>query len=586
MVLILGLASLAVVVFWPVRDAGFIHFDDDENIARNHRVASGLTPAAAAWAFRTTQTGNWQPLTWLSLMLDVQFFGLDPGRMHQVNILLHGANGVLLFALMRALTGALWRSALVAALFLVHPLHVESVAWISERKDVLSTLFWILGLGAYGWYVRRPIQLRFAPVALLMAASLMAKPMAVTFPLTLLLMDYWPLGRLRGPGAAANRLLEKAPLFALSAAAVALAIYAQDRGAALNTLEGFALPVRFGNALLSYGWYLGKTVWPTDLAFFYPHPGASLSWPLAALDALLLAGASVAVVRLRRLPYLATGWFWYVITLVPVIGIVQVGGQAKADRYSYVALTGLLLLVSWGVGELTRRRQGLRVAVAVAISCVAALAAAARVQAGHWRDSYSLSRHAARVAPSWLAFLDLGITAQLEGSSAEALVFLQRSRDLEPGNTLVWYNLGWVQERRQEWGEALEAYRRAAVLGPGDAAPPTALGVLLSALGRHSEAIPWLETAVRLAPESARAHGALGGALMRSGERRRAEAHLVEAVRLNPGNIPAHLDLAWLRLAQGRPREAVSHLAEVLKRDPAHREARALLDRAVASQGP
>jgi len=538
---ILGLCALTLAVFWPVTDAGFVNLDDDEYVASNPRVAAGLTAAGVSWAFSTTMKGNWHPLTWLSLMLDAQLFGLDPARMHQVNILLHAASGVVLFLLMRGLTGALWRSALAAALFVAHPLHVESVAWVSERKDVLSTFFWLLGLGAYLHYVRRPRPLRLLPVAIPLALGLMAKPMLVTFPFTLLILDFWPLGRLRNDKGGRACLIEKIPFFALALAAAALAVFAQGRAGALATLEAFPWPVRLGNALLASGWYLRKAIWPTGLAYFYPHPGAALSWVHVAITGVLLAAGAVVAVNLRRRrPFIAAGLLWYFVTLLPVIGLLQVGMQATADRYSYVPLIGVFLIAAWGAGESALSHPALRhVFGAAALAWVAALAATAGVQAGHWRNRRSLASHAARVAPSAVAFMDLGITAQSEGASEAALGYLRRARDLEPSNALVLYNLGWVHERRQEWVAALEYYRQAALRAPRDVTNATSLGALLLNLGRYPEAVPWLEEAVRFAPEYDRAHSVLGAVLVRLGEFRQAEPHLVAAVRLNPGDSEA-----------------------------------------------
>jgi Flp pilus assembly protein TadD len=583
----LGLAALALVAFWPVTKAGFVHFDDDEYLVRNPRVAAGLSASGAAWAFRTTLSGNWMPLTWLSLLLDVRLFGLDAGRMHQVNLLIHGANGVLLFLLLRALTGALWRSALVAALFLAHPLHVESVAWVSERKDVLSAFFWLLGLGAYLRAVRRPGPLRLLPVTLLLALGLMAKAMPVTFPLTALLLDRWPLGRLRSGRDLWPRLREKAPLVVLAAAAAAVAVFAQGREGGLSTLAGFPLPVRLGNAVSACGWYLGKALWPARLAFFYPHPGAGLSWTGAALTGAALAAGTALALALRRRPCVAVGWLWYLVTLLPVLGIVQVGLQATADRYSYVPLTGLFLLAVWGAGDLARRSPALRAAAGTAaVACLVALAAAARAQAGHWADSRSLSAHAARVAPSWMALLDLGIDAQLAGSSDDALAYLRRARDLNPANVQVLYNLAWVHEQRREWEPAVAGYRQAALLEPRDATAPTSLGALLVSLGRSAEAVPWLERALRLAPDADRAHGALGGAYHRLGDRVRAERHLAEAVRLNPGDGESLYELGVICFEEGRTEEATAHLAALLRLDPGHRGASELLAKIAAARRP
>ncbi len=573
---VLLLTLLSAAVFHGAAGFGFVAFDDEEYVVRNPHVLAGLTPAGTAWALRTTTMGSWHPLTWLSLMLDVELFGPDPRWMHGTSLLLHTANGVLLFLLLRGLTGTFFRSLLVAGLFRAHPLHVEPAVWVSERKDTLSTFFWILGALGYLRHARHPGAARFVPVALLLVLALASKPMAVTFPLTLVLLDFWPLGRLRG--GALGPLIEKIPLLAIAVAAAAYTGYAQRLAGAVISLESIPLGSRVANAAVSIVWYCAKAVWPSRLAFFYPHPGSATAvGPAIAASAGILAATALMLRFRQRAPALLTGWIWFLVTLFPVIGIVQAGTQARADRYTYVPLVGLFLAAAW---VLPAARVSRRVAAALgllAVAWVGGLGAAARVQAAHWRDTRSLAEHAARVAPSWMALQHLAVTAQIEGRGEEGLALMRLAHDLEPGNPQVHYNLGWLHERRGDLAGALSWYQRAAAGMPRDAAPRTAAGTVLSALGRQREAIPWLEQATSLDPLSSRVRAALGAALLRAGDAGRAENQLREALRINPAEPNARIDLGYSLAERGRTAEAVEEFRAILRQNPRDEQAREAL---------
>ena len=407
------LIAVTLAAFWQVRDHEFVHYDDDKYVMENPHVPTGLTRESIKWAFTATHASNWHPLTWLSHMLDCQLYGLNPRGHHVSSLLFHAANTVLLFLVLRRMTGALWKSAFVAALFAIHPLHVESVAWVAERKDVLSTLFWMLTMLAYLRYVEKPTIQRYLPVLMLFALGLMAKPMLVTLPFVLLLMDYWPLGRLdNGLSVTRDRLKrywglvrEKLPLFALTAISCVVTFLVQRHGGAMPDLEWLPLDVRIANALVSYAKYIGKMLLPRHLAVLYPYPSGTLPlWQLAGAVFLLMY-VSVMVFRSRqRYPYLAVGWAWYVGTLVPTIGIVQVGKQALADRYTYVPLIGLFIIIAWGVPDLVARwcvvsswrRRRILLAVSATAS-ILALMTCTWFQVGRWRDRISLYTHALRV---------------------------------------------------------------------------------------------------------------------------------------------------------------------------------------------
>ncbi|NIQ87873.1 MAG: hypothetical protein GWN93_01765, partial [Deltaproteobacteria bacterium] len=394
-------------------------------------VHKGLTRESFIWAFTTTDEANWHPLTWLSHMVDCQLYGLNPAGHHLTNVLLHSASTVLLFLILLGMTGSRWRSALVAALFALHPLHVESVAWVAERKDVLSTLFWMLTLWAYLAYTKRPERKRYLLIIVAFTLGLMAKPMLVTLPFVLLLLDYWPLKRIElgqsasglpaanqpstiaeKPGAQAFRLLlEKTPLFVLTAASSVVTFVVQKSEGAVGALEVYPLKIRVANALVSYVSYIIKMIWPQNLAVFYPHPGQSLPMWQAVAAGILLVLISIAVIRAgRRQPYLPVGWLWYLGTLVPVIGLVQVGAQAMADRYTYVPLIGLFIMAAWGVPELMKKWHHRRVALVVSAALVLfALMTCARLQLRHWKNSIALLSHAHAVtAKSYLVHNNLG----------------------------------------------------------------------------------------------------------------------------------------------------------------------------------
>ena len=354
------LITVLVLVYAPVKDYPFLNYDDNKYVTEVPQVQQGLGWDSVVWAMTTIEAAFWHPLTWLSHMLDYQLFGLNSTGHHLTNLLFHLINVVLFFWVLHRMTGALWPSALVAALFALHPLNVESVAWVAERKNVLSTLFWLLTLLAYWGYVKKPGWQRYLGMMGIFVLGLMAKPMLVTLPCVLLLLDYWPLGRLgKDPREFWQRLprlaAEKLPLFIPVAVASVLAIQAQSRAGALPSWDGLPLGTRVGNAVLAYGLYLKKMVWPMDLAVFYPHPGSSLGAGPVALAALLLVGLSLGVWwQGRRSPYLVVGWLWYLGTLLPVSGLIQVGGHAMADRYAYVPLMGLFIILVWGAAELAK----------------------------------------------------------------------------------------------------------------------------------------------------------------------------------------------------------------------------------------
>jgi len=541
-----ALAGAVLVVFGRAATFDFLNLDDDVYVTANPWVRGGLTPGSVRWAFTAFHSGHWHPLTWLSLMLDVELFGVRPGPMHAVNVLLHALATALLFAVLRAATGATGRSAAVAALFGLHPLRLESVAWVTERKDVLSALFWILAMGAYVRYARRPRLGRYAAVVAVLGLGLLAKPMLVTLPVVLLLLDVWPLGRVRGSAPAVPHrfataslpalVVEKLPLLALAAAMSVVAAAAQRAAGATVSLEGLPVPARLANASWAYVVYLRKTLWPLDLAIFYPL--APVPPARAVLAAAALGAATLAALRCgRRAPYVAVGWLWWLVALLPVIGLVQIGGQAYADRFTYLPHVGLFLLAVWGAADLAAARgvaPHLRAAAAGGV--VAVLAAATLAQIGHWRDSVTVFRRALAVTTgNYLAHNNLGVARAERGHAAAAARHYAEAVRLNPTWPEARNNLGNAFAARGAYARARAEFEAALAVRPDF---PVALNNLATAYayeGDFARAIPPYERAVALDPGYFDARFALADALERTGRRAEAAAHYRVLLAARPG---------------------------------------------------
>ena len=604
------LSALTLAAYWPVFHNDFIRLDDPDYVTENGPVLAGLNWHSAVWAFCASHSSNWHPLTWLSHMLDVQLFALNATGHHLTSLLFHLANTSLLFIALRRMTSALWRSAFVAAIFAVHPLHVESIAWVAERKDVLSTLFFMLTLWTYARYtedtrtnaesrmqnpassitstlpstvhspqcygrwgspftfhvsrVTPPSCLFYVISLFFFALGLMSKPMLVTLPFVLLLLDFWPLGRLCLPTSQNSStpilrlMFEKLPFFVLSAISSLITYLVQDNTHAL--LRAIPLGPRLANAIASYIKYLGKTVWPVDLAVFYPHPDIrypiSNQWPLWQIlaSALLLAAFSGFVLcRLKRQPWLATGWFWYLGTLVPVIGLVQVGGQAMADRYSYIPLIGVFICCVWSLAELCAGCRSGRMALAGGGALALAVCVAlTRTQAGYWRNNSALFEHA------------LAVTAS---------------------NPPAHFVMGWELAREGKYELALPHFRAAVEADPNYAEAQRELGLALSALGKPDEAVAAYQAALRLNQSDLLTHNRLGATLWLQGKRAEAQAEFREAVRICPTNAEAHANLAYTLLESGQTNEAAACFATSRQLDPALPERTIQEGRTLAAQG-
>jgi Flp pilus assembly protein TadD len=559
-------------VYFQVRSHEFILYDDPDYVTGNTHVRGGLTLENVAWAFTNGQAGNWFPLTWISHMVDCQIFGVDSGALHLVNVLFHALAALLLFAVFRRMTGAVWRSAFVAFLFSLHPLHTESVAWMAERKDVLSALLWFLTIWAYLDYVKRPGKGRYWMVVAVFSLGLMAKSMLVTLPIVLLLLDFWPLRRIdfgapSGPGSATHHastlgraFLEKVPLLALSLGVSVVTFVVQHRSHYVMPLALIPLSQRLGNALVSTVAYVASMVWPARLAVLYPFVLDIPWWQPVAAGLAILAVSILAVRSMGRRPYLAVGWFWYLITLTPVIGLVQVGSQARADRYTYIPMVGLSIALAWGAAEFLRSRPSLRkpVAAAAVAVCLACAALTWR-QVGYWRDTITLFRHSLSVTSgNYLGYNILGLALRKQGRLDEAVASYREAIKIFPAFEEAHVNLSQALLEQGRAAESLPETAIAARIKPDDEETQYNLGTSLAEQGRFEEAVEAFRTAVRLKPDYAKAHANLGSALANLGRLDEAIAEFNEALRIDPGlegvqeNLDGAVELKQQAAGKGR----------------------------------
>ncbi len=626
------LLAVALVFGQTVRHE-FINFDDDKFLYENPHIAPGLTGNGISWAFTRFEGHYWIPLTRISSMLDCQLYGLKAGGHHLTNVLLHATTAVLLFLVLRRMTGGFWPSALAAALFAVHPLHVESVAWVTERKDMLSGLFFVLTLGAYGWYVRRPFTPgRYLLLVAVFLMGLMAKPMLVTLPLVLLLLDYWPLGRMTSTATAdisvagnerqgrfsfpLRCVLEKLPLLLLVALFCGVTYWTMSEVVANK--EDLSFSWRIGNALVSYVAYLGQLICPLGLAPFYPHPGANLPvWKVIGAGVVLASISAGVLAYRRRYPCLLVGWLWYAGMLVPVIGLVQLGAAAMADRFTYLPQIGLCIALAWGAAEVCRSRPYRRLVCGVVSALVlAVLMGCAWRQTCFWRDSETLWTHTLScTSQNVLAYCKFGVTLvdqgqtekgiteyrkalainpdsarahnmlgealQRLGKTAEAIEQYQVAAELEPDDADVHYNLGEILRQQGRLAEALEQFKRSLDLNPNRSDAYTNFGAALGELGRPAEAIEQFEKALEIDPARAEAHNDLGVTLAGLGRVDEAIEHYLAALKHKPDYAMAHNNLGVALATRGRLDEAIEQYREALKAKPDYGRARYNLDEAL-----
>lgn len=635
------LVITALAAYWPVLKCEFVKYDDDKYVTENPHVKRGITRDSVIWAFTKPHYHMWHPLTSLTYLLDYQLFGLNPTWHHLTSLLFHIASTLLLFAILKRMTAAVWPSLFVAAAFALHPLNVESVAWVSERKNVLSTFFWMLTIAAYIRYTDRSCLGRFLLVVLVFALATMTKPIVVTLPFALLLLDYWPLGRLqlkrvsdeqdlaqaeseRGDGRWVplwRLFLEKIPLFILVTALSAVTFIASQRGGVMSGWDNVPLKYRLANALVSYVAYISKMVWPTRLAVFYPHPFNKLPiWQVVA-SALVLLAVSVAVLWFaRRRKYLTVGWLWYLGILVPVIGLVQVGSQAMADRYTYLPFIGLFIMIAWGMYELLANWRYRRIALgASALAVLLALAVCTRLQLRHWRNNSTLFEHAINVTDDNFVmnnnyanvlknmgqvekaiehfykalrirpnspeiYNNLGNALRKLDRFEDAVMCYQKALELKAYFPQARYNLAAELTRQGKIDEAVEQYRLALRLRPDDVETLSGLGFALAQKGQFDEAIGHYQKALELEPENIIARGRLGLALAGIKKFDEAIEQFQIVLKASPQDLEMHCNVGILLAAQGKTDEAIKAYRRALKIDPNYTKARNLLKAAEAAQ--
>jgi tetratricopeptide (TPR) repeat protein len=623
------------VVYWPVKNHKFIKYDDDKYITDNRNVQSGLNPESIRWAFTTGHASNWHPVTWMSHMLDCQIFDLNAGAHHLVNVFFHIINTLLLFIVLKRMTKELWLSAFVAALFGLHPLHIESVAWAAERKDVLSTFFWMLTMWAYVRYAERPKVTRYLLAILFFVVGLMAKPMLVTLPFILLLLDYWPLERMQfgkliqeeNQGNSIQRksflnlLIEKIPFIFFSIVSCVVTFIVQRRTGAVQTIDAIDIKSRAGNAVISYIGYISKMIWPDDLAILYPHPGDSLSMNKVAVCGLLLIFLSFCFMFLaRRHKYLVVGWLWYIGTLIPVIGLVQVGVQAMADRYTYIPLTGLFIIIAWGVSDLFKSQPYRKyIFVFCAVIILSAITIKTSLQLKYWHDSVTLFQHTIAVTQNnYVMHNNYGNYLMNMGKLDEAVEHFNKSLKIKPraakvhnnlGNALsrleklddaiehyktaislesdfsdAHYNLAIVLSKQNKTDEAIKEYRESLHLDPGNVDALSNLGFELAQQGNSNEAIELYNKALAIEPENVITHGRLGLALASAGKIDEAIQEFRIVLKARPDDAEMWCNLGILLERQGKTAEAIEQYRRALQIDPDFEKARKLLEKTLEKE--
>ena len=592
-----------IIAYGQVRNFDFVDFDDGLYVTKNVHVQKGLTIEGLIWAFTSFDAANWHPMTWLSHMLAFELYGLDPMGHHWTNIQLHMANTLLLFLILQMMTGAIWKSAFVAGLFALHPLHVESVAWVAERKDVLSTFFWLLTMWAYFYYVKQPVLIRYFMVLLFFVLGLMTKPMLVTLPFVLLLLDFWPLRRFRFENnrlsqstgktcfdfkGASRLIVEKIPFFILVVISCSLTFFAQKGGGALVPLESLSLKTRIANALISYVRYVFKAIWPSNLAVYYPYPADAFPvWQIWGAALLIVSIFCGAIYLLRQYRYVAVGLFWYFGTLIPVIGLVQVSDQAMADRYTYIPLTGLFIIVAWGVSDLLVKWHYQKIFLGVsAVIILSALTVCTFFQASHWRNTVTLFENAVKATENnYKALNNLGTALIDKGKHDEAFLYFAEALRIDSQKTDARNNLANMLFLQGKPDEAVFHYNEILKLHPQKTDARNNLANVLSAQGKLDEAVLHYKEAIKINPEHIEAHYNLAYVLSVLGKLDEAVLHYKEAIQINPEHMEAHYNLGKILTNQGKMKPAMFHFAETIRISPDYVEGYNQIGLILAEQG-
>ena len=574
------LAILTLASYWQVFNYGYVDYDDRDYVTDNLYVKTGLTMSNIAWALTTPHSANWHPLTWLSHMLDCQIFGLNPMGHHLTNLLFHILNTLLLFYVLTRMTRLPWRSGFVAALFAIHPLHIQSVAWIAERKDVLSTFFLFLTILAYIRHTEQPSIKRYALILLVFALGLMAKPMLVTLPFILLLLDYWPLNRYAAfqNEQATTRIKafwrlveEKIPLLVVAAISCLITYIVQQSWGAVSQLDSLPIGVRIANSLVVYIAYIHKMLWPQGLCVMYPHPQSSLPVWQVITSGLLLAGITYFAIRTaRKFPYITVGWFWYVLTLIPVIGLIQVGEQAMADRYTYIPLIGLFIAIAWAVPalfekSLERNARGYAIIALPAVVLILMLSVSTWYQLKPWQNAITLYEQALKCTSNHAIVQKFLVNKLLEKNRGDdAIALLTKAMRSGYNKAEAHDGIGLILVRQGKIKEAISHYKIAMRLKPKMSEPYNNMGTALARLGRYDEAISYLRKAIRITPNYEEAHYNLAVVLSRQGKTNEAITHYKKALRAKP-TVLTHNRLGILLLKQGKLDEGISNFRSAIR---------------------
>ncbi|MGD9244134.1 MAG: tetratricopeptide repeat protein [Desulfobacterales bacterium] len=598
----LCLALTIILAYGQASNLDFVGYDDELYVTENLNVQKGLTAEGLKWAFTTFHSANWHPLTWLSHMIDCELYGLNPMGHHWTNLILHTANTILLFLILKVMTGSIWRSAFVAALFALHPLHVESVAWVSERKDVLSTFFGLLMIGAYYRYVKAPDVKNYLMVVVFFSLGLMAKPMLVTFPFVLLLLDFWPLNRFHyknnyllqtettpcyGSKGIFRLILEKIPLFIPVVISSGLTFLAQKSGGAVKTLESLSLKLRITNALVSYVSYIVKAIWPCNLAVFYPHPGSALpAWQISGAAFVIAVAIFLSIRLLKKFPYIAVGLFWYLGTLIPVIGLVQVGNQAMADRYTYIPLIGFFIIVAWGLSDLSIRWRYRKIFLVLpTVIILSAMVVGTSSQLPYWKNGITLFERAVEATKNnYKAQNNLG-TAYAQVDIDKAVFHFKEALKIKPDYATALYNLGTSILKKGNYDEAVLYFNKAIKIDPQRTGSRLNLANVLFEQGRHDEAISHYNEIIKTDSENADARMNLANVLYIQGKCDEAISQYKELIKTDPENADVHSNLAYVLSIQGKLDEAVLHYNEAIKIQPKHEKAHYHIGNILMKQG-
>lgn len=587
------LVLITASVYRQVINFDFINYDDNEYVFNNPHVQNGITYDSIIWAFTTGHSSNWHPLTWLSHMTDCRIFGLWAGGHHLTSLVFHIINSLLLFFVFQKMTGGKWQSAFMAALFALHPLHVQSVAWISERKDVLSAFFWMLTLLAYVRYVRRPDRPSYVLVLAFYLLGLMSKPMVMTLPFVLLLLDYWPLNRFRLDGSQKNRVAkiaglfwEKIPLFILTAASAGITFLAQDKWGAVRSFDMIPLTHRLSNMLISYVQYIVKFLYPIKLGIFYPYPEGVPGWKLIASIMVLTAVSWAAIKLINRKPWFIVGWLWFLGTLVPVIGIVQVGIQSMADRYMYLPMIGLLILISWGIPELFCKWRYRKTILSLSSAFVILVFLwITHIQLTYWTDTYTLFTRALAITDNnAFAYNVVADELALKGDYKTAEKYFLAALAIKADDADAIKGLGRLAYHKKDYDKAIYYYQNALVIRPADREILNMtgkayynLGLVASKQGNINDALNNYKKAIGINPDFADAHKSLADVLFSKGDMAQAVKHYSEAFRINPDDATTHYNIGVILFLQKKIKAADEHFYQAVQIDDSYEKAKAAL---------